>query len=95
MGFGAVAEYCFLRAVVYPWLNSLVDETELYSNPKLKKSMNIFYHARLYPWPIWDQAKRQNWVKAWWKFAIIGFVSFGLSMFALYLLDGIKRKGMS
>ena len=95
MGFGAVAGYCFLRVVFYPLLKSLVDESELYSNPKFKESMNIFYHARLYPWPIWDEVKRQNWVKAWWKVAIIGLVSFGLSMFALYLLEGIKAKGMS
>jgi hypothetical protein len=95
MIFGAVAAYCFLRVFCYPLLKSLCGETELYSNPKLKKSMNIFYHARLYPLPIWDQAKRQNWIDAWWKFAIIGFVSFGLSIFALYLLEGIKARGMN
>jgi len=95
MIFGAVAGYCFLRIVFYPLLKSIVDESELYSNPKYKKSMNIFYRARLYPWPIWDEIKRRKWFKAWWKFAVIGIASFGLSMFALYMLEIIKTKGLS
>jgi len=92
MIFGAVAGYCFLRIVFYPLLKFLVKESELYSNPKYKKSMNIFYHARLYPWPIWDDEKRRNWIKAWWKFALLGLSSFGLSMFALYMLELMKIK---
>jgi hypothetical protein len=95
MIFGAVAGYCFLRVAFYPLLKSIVDESELYSNPKYKKSMNMFYHARLYPWPIWDEIKRRKWIKAWWKFAAIGIASFGLSMFALYMLEIMKTKGPS
>jgi hypothetical protein len=90
--FGAVASYCFLRVVFYHLLKLLFDESELYSNPKYKKSMNIFYHARLYPWPIWDEGKRRDWLKAWWKFAFLGLASFGLSMFALYMLELLKIK---
>jgi len=90
MIFGAVTGYCFLRVLLYPVLNFLVDETELYSNPKHKKIMNIFYHARLYPWPIWDEEKRTNWVRAWWKFALIGLASFIIQMIALYFQDSIK-----
>ena len=73
----------------------LVDESELYSNPIYQKSMNIFYHTRLYPLPNWDEVKRRNWIKAWWKFALIGVVSFSLSIFALYLFDIMKIKGPS
>ena len=93
--FGAVAGYCLLRVALYPVLKSFVDESELYSNPKYKKSMKLFYHARLYPWPIWDNVKRQKWIKDWWKFAVTGLVSFSLSMLALYLLESIKMKGPS
>jgi hypothetical protein len=95
MIFGAVAGYCFLRIFFYPLLKFLVDESELYSKPKFKKSMNLFYHARLYPWPIWDEVERRKWIKAWWKFAVLGLASFSLSMLALYLLECIKMKGPS
>jgi hypothetical protein len=88
--FGAIAGYCFLRVVFYPLLKFLVDESDLYSNPKYKKSMNIFYHARLYPWPTWDKVKRRNWVKAWWKFAILGLTSFIITGFAMFLYDSIR-----
>lgn len=87
---GVVIGYCFLRVFLYPVLNLLVDETELYSNPKHIKTMNLFYHARLYPWPIWDEAKRLAWVRAWWKYALIGVASFIAQMIALYLHDNIK-----
>jgi len=92
---GAVTGYCFVRVFFYPLLKTIIDEPELYSNPKYKKTMNIFYYARLYPWPIWKEIKRRKWVKAWWKFAIIGLLSYVMSMFALYLLDIMKSKGMS
>lgn len=92
MLFGAVAGYCFLRVVFYPLLKLLVEKSELYSNPKYKKPMNIFCHARLYPWPILDEKKRRNWLKACWKFAFLGLASFGLSMFALNMLELMKIK---
>ena len=95
MIFGAVAGYCFLWIVLYPLLKFLVEESELYSNPTYKGSMNIFYHARLYPWPNWDEEQRRSWCNAWWKFALLGLVSISLSCFALYLLEGIKIKGPS
>ena len=91
---GAVAGYCFLRVFSYPILKTLVDESEFFSNPKYKESMNIFCHARLYPWPIWDDVKRQRWIKAWWQFAVIGLVSFCLSIFSLYMLEIMKTKGL-
>jgi hypothetical protein len=87
---GAVAGYCFLRIFFYPVLKLLVDETELYSNPKYQKAMNIFYHARLYPWPIWKDDKRSAWIKAWWKYALIGLTSFIIVAITLYIHDIIK-----
>jgi hypothetical protein len=87
---GVVAGYCFLRISFYPVLKLLVDEKELYSDPKLKKLINIFYHARLYPWPIWNDDKRSAWIKAWWKYALSGLVSFIILAITLYIHDTIK-----
>jgi hypothetical protein len=87
---GAVAGYCFLRIFFYPILNFLVDETELYSNPKHQKAMNVFYHARLYPRPIWNDEKRSAWIRAWWKYAMIGLTSFIILAVTLYIHDTIK-----
>ena len=91
--FFTVSCYFFMRVVLYPLLKLFVDDSELYNNPKYKKSMNILFHARLYPWPTWDDSRRRNWVRAWWKFALIGLVSFGLSIFAIYLIEIMKTKG--
>ncbi len=90
MFFGAVTGYCFLRISLYPMLKFLVNEKELYGDPKLKKSMNIIYHARLYPWPTWNDDKRSAWIKAWWKYALSGLVSFIIVVITLYNHDIIK-----
>jgi len=87
---GAITGYCFLRISFYPILKLLIDENELYSNPKYKKSMNVFYHARLYPLSIWDEERRSAWVRAWWIYALIGFTSFIIVAVTLYIHDTLK-----
>jgi hypothetical protein len=82
---GAAAGYCFLRIFFYPILKLLVDETELYSNTKYTKSMKVFYHARLYPWPKWDEQRRSAWVRAWWKYALTGFAVAG-NLYVLFVI---------
>ena len=87
---GAVAGYCFLRIFLYPILKMLVDENELYSKPKHQKAMNVFYHARLYPWPTWEDDKCSAWIRAWWKFVLIGLGSFVIMAVTLYIHDTLK-----
>jgi hypothetical protein len=88
--FFTITGYCFLRIFIYPAFRLLTDENELYSNPKLSKTMNLFYHARLYPWPNWDADRRRIWCKSWWKYLLIGIVFYGLTCLTLYLRESLK-----
>lgn len=85
-----VTGYCFLRIFLYPMFRLLGNEKEFYSDPKFKKTMNLFYHARLYPWPIWDNGKRSKWIKAWWKYALTGIISFTITAITLYIQETLK-----
>lgn len=73
---GCITGYCFLRVVFPKLVTIFVNEEEIFSNIDKNDGLKLLVFAKILPHPHFDKKERQAFESAWWKYAIVGGISF-------------------